>query len=367
LVVDAGGFTALEAVRALAAAGWAVDLLHRPHSLAARSRHVRRRVPMEADSRHVPAEVQQVLRAAPVDLLFATGDADLLALSAGRSALSVRVPWPAHEVVALAHDKRRLADAAAAAGLRVPREVPVDLAAAAGETAGWAVKPREHGAGVVSVSTVLVQGAFELGEAVDKLRQQGGEPVVQEALTGDLVAYVAVLDRDGSVLAELQQVADQVYPVGAGNCVRGRTTPVDRSLADGAARLLRSIGWTGLVQLEYVWPPGEEPALVDLNGRFYGSMALARGAGLNLAEVEADRALGRPRAAGPARVGARYSATALDVRAALGTRRPRAVSRAVARAVGATHPVWEASDPRPLTAAAAAAARAAGRRLRGSA
>lgn len=51
--------------------------------------------------------------------------------------------------------------------------------------------------------------------------------------------------------------------------------PLDPALVDRAEALLRRIRWDGLVELQFLTGSDGIPHLIDLNGRFYGSLALA--------------------------------------------------------------------------------------------
>ena len=103
-----------------------------------------------------------------------------------------------------------------------------------------------------------------------------------------------LVDRAGSVVARLQQEAEGTWPPHVGASVRARTVPVDEELAAGIDALVRELGWFGLAELQLLAPAGGRPRLIDLNGRFYGSLALALAAGVNLPAIWAALATGRP-------------------------------------------------------------------------
>ncbi len=52
--------------------------------------------------------------------------------------------------------------------------------------------------------------------------------------------------------------------------------PVDESLTGPAERFLTGIGWRGLFMLEFLRDDDGRPWLMELNGRAWGSLALAR-------------------------------------------------------------------------------------------
>jgi predicted ATP-grasp superfamily ATP-dependent carboligase len=169
-------------------------------------------------------------------------------------------------------------------------------------------------------------------------------------VAGDLVAYAVVAREGGDALARVQQRAEAIWPPGAGGSVRAVTVPVDETLAEQVSRLLVELGWTGLAQVQFISGKGE-PALLDLNGRFYGSLELAVAAGVDLAAVWAAQAAGRPApTCAEARVGVRYHSLEGDLRRVMA--RPRAkllreVLGCAGYARGATPSIWRADDPWP--------------------
>jgi hypothetical protein len=144
--------------------------------------------------------------------------------------------------------------------------------------------------------------------------------------------------------------------------------PTDPRLAKAAALLVRALRWSGIAQLQFLRAPGAEPALIDLNGRFYGSMALAQAAGANFAAAWARGVLeGRTPDPGPARVGTRYQWAWGDLRRATQERRgglARDLLGVAGYAVGAAHSVFATRDPRPTARYLRVAGAAARRRRR---
>jgi hypothetical protein len=129
---------------------------------------------------------------------------------------------------------------------------------------------------------------------VAEIAALGGQAEVQEFLHGELMAYAAVTTPGGRrVAAHSMQVASRVWPPGAGASCRAVSVPVDPELAARAAALLAGLGWFGLAELQFLVPADGIPRLIDLNGRFYGSLALAVAAGANLPATWAALATGR--------------------------------------------------------------------------
>jgi len=359
---------ALAGARALAEAGWFVGVgSPPPRGPSARSRAVGAWHPVPAaedDPEGFLDATAAAIKDGGYDLVFACDDVEVLALSEHRDRLRARVAWPAHEAVVRSFDKLELTLTAQRVGLGVPRTEPATDEALAAWTGPAVVKSRLHGAvGVPArMHAALVDDAQEAAARVAELRALGGEPFLQEQVSGTLVGFATVIDADGAIVASFQQEADEIWPMPAGGTVRGRGVPVDAELEAGVARLLRELGWTGLAQLQFLTGADGVPRLIDFNGRFYGSLALASAAGLNLPAAWAAIATGRPVPPLVARDRElRYQKLEDDITRA---KTNGGLASCATYAMGAVHTIWSASDPAPAVAyGARKLTRAARRRL----
>jgi predicted ATP-grasp superfamily ATP-dependent carboligase len=165
------------------------------------------------------------------------------------------------------------------------------------------------------------------------------------------MAFVLLVDGEGQLVATVQQEADGVWPIDHGVSVRARTVPVDPELAERIGALVAELGWTGLAELQFVGAPGDHPSLIDFNGRFYGSLALAVGAGVNLPTLWAALATGRPvPEAVTALPGVRYQWLYGDLRRCIDEGRRGILERswdALSYSRGAVHSVISLNDLRP--------------------
>jgi hypothetical protein len=82
-----------------------------------------------------------------------------------------------------------------------------------------------------------------------------------------------------------------VNPQGSGSsaCV---SAPVDPELAEAGARMMSAAGWRGLFMLELLREPSGAAWFMELNGRTWGSLALARRQGLEYPAWAARETLG---------------------------------------------------------------------------
>ncbi|MDQ3697671.1 MAG: hypothetical protein M3373_06560 [Gemmatimonadota bacterium] len=368
----------LSGVRSLQAAGWTVGIGSRQAGLATRSRSVRYWHHVPPPSEDLDAFVtatQTAIRDRAYDLVVGGSDAEVLALAASRESLGTWVPYPPLSAAIGVHDKLDVVDDAIAAGLHVPHTQLAEPEALANVSGPVLVKSRLHWKpGMRHVpgrqTTTLVFGREEAARRAAEIRAAGGEPILQEYLEGQELAFAVVIDREGSSLAEVQQTTEWTWPPGAGTWSRAETRAIDPQLARQVASFLTRRGWFGLTHLQFIVPPSGAPHLIDVNGRFYASMGLAIKAGADLPAVWVD-ALG-PFApllrvtATRARANVRYVCLENDLQRAWVERRGGLAADLVGLARyqrGAVHSLWRRNDPMPALYSSILLARRAGGHL----
>jgi predicted ATP-grasp superfamily ATP-dependent carboligase len=360
LIVSEGrSRAALAAVRALGRAGWDVGVASpaRP-DLAATSRWARRwhEVPLpEVDAEAFLDAAATASRG--YEVVFGCGDAEVLALSAGRDLLGATVGYGPHESVVRALDKLELGRAAGRTGLATPRTVPATPEHLNELEGPIVVKARLHWSpdskrAPARQVALIAAGRQEASRRAAEILDSGGDPILQELVAGRLLSLTTLIDGDGRPAAQVQQLADRVWPLPMGGAARARTVAVDRDLAERVRRMLADLEWRGLAHVQFLVPDDGPPRLIDLNGRFYGSMALAIAAGPNFPDLWARLATGRPLPKSQAaREGIRFQWLEGDLRRARVERRGGVVPDllgCLARAPGATHSIWSARDRRPF-------------------
>ena len=339
----------LVAVRALARAGYTVATGAYEPSFASTSRYAQRHHTIrecEDGEDEFVADIAKAVAEGSYDIVFCSYDVGLVTLSRRREEIGPAVwPYGPYETVHRAFDKLDLARSAQAAGLAAPRTELADAAAIAGWSGPAVVKARSHVP--KRFDTELFASAGEGQRLIDEIHAEGGEALLQEVMRGEMGAVVLVAGKDGEIVAEVHQEAVHTWPPGAGDTVRGRVVTRDPELSRGVRALVADIGWFGLVQVEFMRDAGGTPHITDFNGRFYGSLALATGAGANLPAIWADQALGRDtRLERPARLGAGFQWLNRDLAASY-ARGPRSLIGAVSAAPIDAHSMWDVRDPAP--------------------
>ena len=176
----------------------------------------------------------------------------------------------------------------------------------------------------------------------------GRNLVFQRIVEGHLLALVTLVSPASELLYAGAQRADAVFPEPFGVSVRARSVDADGDLVNKAGELLRELGWSGIAELQFIVSGAGEPHLIDLNGRFFGSLGLSEAAGVDLPSAWVESAFGAPVRLPRATTGVRYQWLEGDLRRAAASRTRRAETIAALRfAPGAVHSLWSGSDPAP--------------------
>ncbi len=310
LVTDAGRGSAISVIRSLAARGWEVTAADDdPYSPGFYSRHTAHRLRYPAPIQHPDEAAAAIARAVErlaIDLVVPVTDELILPLSAIRLDLSGKtgLALPDDRSIALAADKVATLRLAERLGIDTPRSVvvghPSDLPSV-GDRLGWpvVVKParsrtRDTSGAIRRHSVSYAVDAAELGRIAGAAT---GPLLVQEYLTG-IGQGVELLLRDGDPIAAFQHRRIREVPVTGGASAFRESVPLDPELFRRSVALLAEMGWTGLAMVEFrVGPRGA--ALMEINGRIWGSLPLAVRAGVDFPGLMADVHLGRSTAAAP--------------------------------------------------------------------
>lgn len=316
------------------------------------------RVPLPRGNRAgFVGSVREALRSGRYEVVFGGGDDWVAALATHREEFPARVAHPDADTVAASLDKLELTRRAVDCGFAAPRTVPADGTALARWEGPAVVKCRTHWSPGHEHHQRIEARRFDdpasARDRVEQIRRAGFEPVLQELIRGRLEALTGLF-AGGRLRGRVQQVAHGVWPTPSGVSCRARTVPVDERLAEQASVLLAELGWSGLVELQFLTPEDGRRHLIDLNGRFYGSLALANAAGPNLPDAWGRQVLGRPVPELPdARPGVRYLWLGGDLRRARVERRGgllRDVGSSLSWALFGTTSVWDRRDPSPTVA-----------------
>jgi predicted ATP-grasp superfamily ATP-dependent carboligase len=268
----------------------------RRHSLAGVSRYCRREIqvpsPAEAGAAFVRA-IRQAVERGGHRVVIPMDDITLSLLTDARSQLDglATLPFPGTEIVQIAHDKAALASVAAEHGVPVPRTLAVreatDLQAAAQHVGFPAVvKARVSRLAVdgrwrSAPGPYYVQTPAQLEAACRAIGGTIPEPIVQECIPGDGRGVFVLMNR-GRLRAAFAHRRLREKPPSGGVSVLSESVALDPQLLAQSERILEALKWHGVAMVEFKRDSRDGvPKLLEINGRFWGSLQLAVDAGVD--------------------------------------------------------------------------------------
>ncbi len=312
---------ALAVVRSLGRAGHTVYVCSGTgRSLAGASRYARADLrmadPMRAPERFVD-DVVAAIGPYRIDTLIPITEPTLLAILPARGRVSdVLLPFATDEAFRAVSDKAAVLAAAARLGIAVPAQHTLDTPADA-KTFPLAtlqfpivVKPaRSIATDTTGHAKFTVQHASDAGalrEIFHTLDARAYPVLLQQRIVGPGVGLF-LLVWDGDIVAAFSHRRLREKPPAGGVSVYAESIPLDPELTARSRALLDTVGWRGVAMVEYkIDARTGVPYLMEINGRFWGSLQLAVDAGVDFPALLLQAASGHsPAPVTVYRVGAR--------------------------------------------------------------
>ena len=309
LLTDGEARSTLAAARSLVRAGCEVHVSGRHRrSLAGVSRGVRSWV-VAADPLHDRQAYSEALltivERIGARVLIPTTDLSVEACLDRRTELpaTCAFPFPATEQWRAAADKGHLLALAVRAGMTVPHSLTLPRSGtplregALGFPA--VVKPhrsvvRANGKGALKLGVALAPDRSRCQAVLDALPDGAYPVLLQERLTGPGEG-IFLLRWNGRIIAQFAHRRLREHPPAGGVSVYREAIRPDPSLLTAATRLLAALEWNGVAMIEGkrdlrtgAW------AVMEINGRFWGSLQLAIDAGVDFPALLVRAALGQP-------------------------------------------------------------------------
>ncbi len=296
LVLDGNQNQAVACVRSLAKAGHTVLVGEsKSWSKAGWSRFCHGTFQYPLPHKNATDFVSRIVQLAgeqPGTLVLPMTEAATLPLSAHRDLLfsaGARLVLPSHANVLRAFNKEETVQLTASLGVAVPKTTVVENAEQAREagssmTFPVVLKPRssaemsDDGAVRTTGRPRYARSLQELLAVHLDLHRVSSRVLVQEFVDGEGAGYFALM-RHGELRAEFahRRIRD-VHPTGSGSAVRVSVEP-DPQVRQASLAILRALHWHGVAMVEFRQLPGHPPVFMEVNGRFWNSLALACYAG----------------------------------------------------------------------------------------
>jgi len=314
VVTDGHARSALAVVRSLGREGHRVHVCSaRAPSLAGSSRYVTEEVvvadPLRDPGRFVD-ELAAYTRTCRADVLLPMSDEALTAVLPQRHRFDARIPFPDMDSYVRGSDKASLLEAAERVGLAVPRQWVAQGPDAVESDAiddlpfPVVVKPYRSVAAedgrMVKLGVTYASDAQEVRRTLSGLPHAGFPVLLQERIQGEGCG-VFLLIWDGLARATFGHRRLREKPPSGGVSTFCESAAPDPDLVRHCERLLVALGWRGVAMVEFKRSNATGvPYVMEVNGRFWGSLQLAIDAGVDFPALLVRAALGETLPSAPA-------------------------------------------------------------------
>lgn len=298
LTTDAPSNANLAAVRSLGRRGIPVAVCGFPgeFNLSFHSRYVTERLTLPSPTREPGgfiAALASVLERGHYPILLPTTERTAQLVSEHRGVLPawVRVPIAAPEAIATAVDKEQTLRLAASLGVSAPRtwcpDGPEALARLTPELPRPVlVKPRQTNflaadGRLVKAGWAVARTPDELARAYCSIHATVPRPLIQELVPGAGAGIFSIWDT-GTPLGWFAHRRLREEDPRGGRASAAVSVPGDPQLVENATRLLKALNWHGVAMVEFRQDRQRDRFwLMEINGRFWGSLSLALAAGVD--------------------------------------------------------------------------------------
>lgn len=313
LITDGDERSALAVVRSLGSAGHDVYVCSSSgRSIAGASRHARAERAV-APSLTSPKEFAQGLKSLismwGIDTLLPMTEQAFNAIFANSALFTdVVIPGPTSEQFRAISDKQLVMDAAADCGLGVPAQVvlstpsDVETLREADLDFPLVIKParsvaQKNGA-QIKLGVIHCSDSEALHNALNRFPSVAYPLLLQQRIIGPGIGVFLLL-WGGEVVAKFAHRRLREKPPSGGVSVYRESIAPDPDLLERSRQLLDKFRWSGVAMIEYkVDQRTGVPFIMEINGRFWGSLQLAIDAGVDFPRLLVACASGQ-RVSGP--------------------------------------------------------------------
>ena len=277
-------------------------------SLAGSSRYCRKNFvypsPHENPAGFV-ATILEMVRDHDIDAVFPISDIAMHVIGPERAQFErfTRLPSPPAEVFQEISDKYRLMQRAVSEGVGIPETIFVPDGNLKGILDTIAVFPVvvKPGCSLVKVgsqwkktSVCYAESREDLLRLYDEKDYLRAPSLIQQRVVG-AGEGLFVLMQKGTPLDMFAHRRLRERPPSGGVSVLRESIALPKAMVEATLKLLQPVKWHGVAMVEFkVDQVTQRPLLMEINGRFWGSLHLAVDAGVNFPSLLLDMAMGNP-------------------------------------------------------------------------
>lgn len=277
-------------------------------SLAGSSRYCRKNFvypsPHENPAGFV-ATILEMVRDHDIDAVFPISDIAMHVIGPERAQFErfTRLPSPPAEVFQEISDKYRLMQRAVSEGVGIPETIFVPDGNLKGILDTIAVFPVvvkpgcslvKDGSQWKKTSVCYAESREDLLRLYDEKAYLRAPSLIQQRVVG-AGEGLFVLMQEGTPLGMFAHRRLRERPPSGGVSVLRESIALPKAMVEATLKLLQPVKWHGVAMVEFkVDQVTQRPLLMEINGRFWGSLQLAVDAGVNFPSLLLDMAMGNP-------------------------------------------------------------------------
>jgi predicted ATP-grasp superfamily ATP-dependent carboligase len=309
LVTDGENRSALATTRSLGRKGCTVFVSGaKSGNIAASSKYCRKAFktpdPMQEGNSYALA-IAEIVAREEIDVIFPMTEQSVYCLNKARELLEEKaiLACAPTDIMEAVSDKCRLFHLAEKLGVLIPRTIYVegadDFLQKSHCIQGFpvVVKPAFskilEGERIISTGVMYASDQDELSRLYESKPALRYPSMIQEMIIGDGTGLFTLFDKDRHLaLFSHRRLLEK--PPSGGVSVLSESIPLDDEMVESSRKLLSEVGWKGVAMVEFKRDNRDGRAkLMEINGRFWGSVQLAVSSGVDFPALCLDYYLGK--------------------------------------------------------------------------
>ena len=300
LVTDGDTRASLAIVRSLGRRGHQVTVGAQKHPcLASSSRYCSSRVTYSDPAKDIEGflrHLAEAIHANRVDVILPVTDITTLTVTQHRARFEdfSRIPFASSEVLRVAASKDKICRLAEELGVPIPRTCVLDDKLSLSSMREKllfpiVVKPARSSMwskdGRVSTNIMYVHDRGELEHAISSRDSREFPILLQERVNGPGIGVFVCYNR-GEIIAAFGHKRLREKPPSGGVSTLRESVPIHPAALEYTRRLLNHLEWHGVAMVEFKLDQLHGiPRLMEINGRFWGSLQLAIDSGIDFPAI----------------------------------------------------------------------------------